>query len=52
MAAKTALNRFRFLSSPNDIPTLPHFIQPSKEIFFALMAYRRHGHGLAAFDFK
>lgn len=28
------------------------FFQPSKEIFFTLMAYRQHGHGVAVFDFK
>jgi hypothetical protein len=39
-------------SATKDIPTRSHFSRPLKEIFFALMAYRQHGHGLAVFDFK
>jgi hypothetical protein len=41
-----------FFSASTNISTLTHFIQPSKEIFFALMTDGQHGHGLAILDFK
>jgi hypothetical protein len=41
-----------FFSASTNISTLTHITLPSKEIFFALMAYGQHGYGLAILDFK
>jgi hypothetical protein len=44
--------RFSFLPASKNLSTLTHFIRHSNKIFFALMAYGQHGHGLAILNIR